>query len=125
MRHRVEALVGPGGEEDVGVDVPLGVRAHLAARRRRARLPVLVHDLRRGRRGAADGLRASRPERRPEALPAPQRARHDQRREERARPAGGVRGEGIDASSSAASPTSTASTRHGCSAPARWTSTTC
>ena len=29
----------PGGREDVGVDVPLGVRAHPAARRRPARLP--------------------------------------------------------------------------------------
>ena len=33
MKHRVGALVGPVAREDVGVDVPLGLRAHPAPRR--------------------------------------------------------------------------------------------
>ena len=35
MKERVADLVGPGGRQDVGVHVPLGLRAHPAARRRR------------------------------------------------------------------------------------------
>ena len=61
MRERVGALVGPVAAEDVGVDVPLGVRAHPAPRRRPARLPVVVHDLRPGRRRAPHRLRHPRP----------------------------------------------------------------
>ena len=49
----------PGRREDVGVDVPLRVRADPAARRRPARLPVAVHDLRPGRRRPPHRLRAS------------------------------------------------------------------
>src|SRR4051794_24699199 len=43
---------GSGRREDVGLDLPLRVRPHPAPRRRQARLPVELHDLRPGRRGA-------------------------------------------------------------------------
>ena len=75
----------------MGVHVPLGVRAHAAPRRSPARLPVLVHDLRPGRRGAPHRLRAARPQRRHEAVPAPVGPRHDQRGEEREHRGRGVR----------------------------------
>ena len=76
MKHRVGALVGPGRREDVGVDVPLGLRADPAARRRPARLPEAVHDLRPGRRQPPHRLRDPRPRPRPEAVPAALGARH-------------------------------------------------
>ena len=60
----------PGRAEDVGVDVPLCLRSHPAARRQQARLPVVVHDLRPGRRGPAVGLRDSRSRSRSEEVPA-------------------------------------------------------
>ena len=41
MKERVAALVGPPGPADVGVDVPLGLRAH-PARRARARRPQVA-----------------------------------------------------------------------------------
>src|SRR5829696_2368576 len=74
---------GAGGPEDVGLDVPLGVRPHPAARRGQARLPAAVHDLRPGRRQPAHGLRDPRPGPRRQALSAPVGARVDQRRQER------------------------------------------
>ena len=53
----------PGRREDVGVHVPLGLRADPAARRRPARLPEAVHDLRPGRRQPPHRLRDPRPRR--------------------------------------------------------------
>ena len=55
MKRRVGGPRRPGGPDDVGVDVPLGLRAHPAAGGGPARLLVVVHDLRPGRRRAADG----------------------------------------------------------------------
>ena len=74
-----------GGREDVGVDVPLGVRAPPPPRRRPARLPPPVHDLRRGRRRPPHRLRDPRPRPRHQALPAPQRARRHLGGQERRR----------------------------------------
>ena len=54
MRERVEQLVGGVARRDVGDDLPLGLRADPARRRRAARLQARLHDLRRGRL-AADG----------------------------------------------------------------------
>ena len=53
MQERVAELVGPVGAPHVGVDVPLRVLAHPAARGDAARLPVELHDLRPGRRARA------------------------------------------------------------------------
>ena len=75
----------PGRREDVGVDVPLGLRAHPAARRQGARLPVVVHDLRPGRRRPPHRLRHPRPQPRRQAVPAPVGARHHPRGQERRR----------------------------------------
>ncbi len=74
---------GAGGPQDVGVHVPLGVRAHPAARGVAPRLPVELHHLRPGRRAAAHQLRAARPRHRPQALPAALGARRYQRGQER------------------------------------------
>ena len=57
MRERVVELVGPGGRADVGVDLPLGLRAHPARPRRPARLQALVHHLRRHRLAPAGRAR--------------------------------------------------------------------
>ena len=83
MKQRVGALVGPVAQKMWVSHVPLGLRAHPAPRRRPARLPVVLHDLRPGRRGAAHRLRHPRPQPRPEAVPAPVGARHHQRGQER------------------------------------------
>ena len=53
MRHRVGGPRRSGGPEDVGVHVPLRLRAHPAPRRQRAWGTQLVHHLRPGRRRAA------------------------------------------------------------------------
>ncbi len=57
MRERVAALIGPVVKAMWVSDVPLGVRAHPAARRRGTRISAHVLDLRPGRRGAVDRLR--------------------------------------------------------------------
>ena len=113
------------GPEDVGVDVPLGVRAHPAARRRPARLPAAVHDLRPVRRRPADGLRHPRPGPRHQALPAPVDPRRHQRRQERRARRRGLRRPGRQ-------PLRAQDRRRlhrvpdpARSGPARWTSTTC
>ena len=67
----------------MGVHLPLRLRAHPAARRRPARLPEAVHDLRPGRRRPPHRLRDPRPRPRPQAVPAPRGPRHDQRGQER------------------------------------------
>ena len=79
------------------------------------RLPVVVLDLRPGRRRAPHRLRAPRPQPRPEAVPAPPAARADLGDEERARDPGGGRRPGRRRRPSEASPRSTSSTRSACS----------
>ena len=76
------ALVGPHGARDVGDDLPLGLRADPARRRRAARLHARLHDLRRGRLAAAGQALPRRARRRPEALPAARDQVADLRREE-------------------------------------------
>ena len=114
-----------GGQEDVGQHVPLGLRADPAPRRQPARLPVELHDLRPGRRRAPHRLRDPRPRPRPEEVhrpgastppSAPPRTTWCGRTSTPPRPA---------RSSSARSPTSTASTRPASRRPGPWTSTTC
>ena len=114
MRQRVEALVGPVAKKMWVSHVPLGLRAHPAPRRQPPGLPVELHDLRPGRRRTAHRLRHPRPRPRPQEVPAPGRARHHQRGQERPRLGGRVRRPGPRRSSSARSPTSSASTRPGC-----------
>ena len=70
MRERVERLVGGVSRGDVGDDLPLGLRADPARRRRAARLHARLHDLRRGRLAADGQALHGRARRRPEALPA-------------------------------------------------------
>ena len=53
MKERVAELVGPVAQPHVGVDLPLRVRPHPAPRGGAARLPVVVLDLRPGRRRRA------------------------------------------------------------------------
>ncbi len=93
-RGRDEAARGqarrPCRPEDVGVDVPQRVRAHPSARRRQARLSVVLHDLRPGRLGPARRLRDSRPRTRSEEVPTSLGARLDQLGQER-----GCRGRGV------------------------------
>ena len=115
---------GSGGREDVGLDLPLGLRADPPARRRPARLPEAVHDLRPGRRQPPHRLRHPRPGARPEALPAAVCARRDQRRQERRHDRRPVRRGRPGRSTSARSATSSGSTRPASSEPAPWTSTT-
>ena len=92
MKERVGVARRPGRAPHVGVDVPLRVRADPAARGRAARLPLVVLDLRPGRRDPPRGLRPPRHEPRPEAVPAPPAAGRDLRDEERAhRPGAGAR----------------------------------
>ena len=69
----------PGREEDVGVDVPLRVRAHPAANGDLLGYPASVLDLRPGRRQPPHRLRHPRPRPRRQAVHAPWRARHHQR----------------------------------------------
>ena len=115
----------PGRAAHVGVDLPLDVLAHPAARGAGARLPVVVLDLRPGRRRPPRRLRAARPRPRPEALPAPSAARGDLGAEERAGLVGAGRRPGVHAARRSGSPTCTASTSAGCSRRPRSTSTTC
>ena len=83
-----------GRREDVGVDVPLGLRAHPAAGRGPARLPVVVHDLRPGRRRPPHRLRHPRPRPRPKRFPprcvhaAISAAKNDHCRRRRSTPSG-------------------------------------
>ena len=84
MRERVGHAGRPGRASDVGVDVPLGVRAHPASRRRGDRLPAHLLDLRPGRRRPPHRLRHPRPRSRRQALHATRRARPDLALEERA-----------------------------------------
>ena len=73
------------GPEDVGLDLPLGLRADPAPRRPEARLPVELHDLRPGRRPAPHRLRHPRPAPRPQAVPAARRPRRHLGGQERRR----------------------------------------
>ena len=91
----------PGRAAHVGVDVPLDVRAHPAARGAGARVPVVVLHLRPGRRRPPGRLRAARPRPRPEALPAAPAARCDLGAEERAGPAAETRRPGVHAAGDA------------------------
>ena len=91
----------PGRAAHVGVDVPLDVLAHPAARGAGARLPVVVLDLRPGRRRPPRRLRAARPRHGPEALPAPAAARGDLGDEERAGVVGAGRRPGVHAAGEA------------------------
>ena len=96
MRTRVEALVGPVAKK-MWVSTFHSACVRILRRDIGALgYPDLVHDLRRGRRDATHRVRAARPQRRPEAVPGPQRARHDQRGEERADRPRGVRGQGVN-----------------------------
>ena len=116
---------GPGGPQDVGEHVPLRVRAHPAARRRPARLPLELQHLRPGRRPAAHRLRHPRPGPRPQEVHVQGRPRRGQRGQERPRLTGSVHRAGDEHLRAQASPTSTGSTRPGWRRPAPWTSTTC
>ena len=102
MKERVADARRPGRAPDVGVHVPLRVRAHPAARGVAARLPLVVLDLRPVRRRPPHRLRAPRPRPRPEAVPAPPSARRDLGAEERAGAARGVRRPAIDPAREAA-----------------------
>ncbi len=126
MKQRVAALVGPGRPEDVGVDLPLRLRAHPAARRQGARAT------RRRSRSTTRPTRCASPATcvrdlnlDTQAVPAPLGARHHQRGQERRRRRRRPTRPRPRSSSSARSPTSTASTRPGSRGPAPWTSTTC
>ena len=103
----------PGRPPHVGVDLPRRVLADPAARGDAARLPVELHDLRPGRRGAPHRLGAPRPQPRPEAVPGAAAARQISALEERAGAARGVRGDGGRARRSAGSPRCTPSTSAG------------
>ncbi len=81
---------GPGGPQDVGEHVPLRVRAHPAARRRPARLPLQLQHLRPGRRPAAHRLRHPRPGPRPQEVHVQGRPRRGERGQERPRLTGSV-----------------------------------
>ena len=126
MRERVGELVGGVGAGDVGDDLPLRLRADPARRRRAARLHARLHDLRRGRLAADAEALHGRARARPEALPAAgdpvARSRGAKNQLDRRR---GLPRGARAASSRRPSPTSTRSTRSGCSRPTRWTSTTC
>ena len=113
MRERVAHLVGPVVKAMWVSHVPLGVRAHPAARRRGARLPAHVLDLRPGRRRAAHRLRHPRPRARLQAVHAARRARLHLALEERAHRPGAGGGRGDATSSPASTPTCTPSTRAG------------
>ena len=63
-------MVGRPGEGDVGVDVPLGLRAHPAREGQAARVHHVVLDLRLRRLAAADDAGVPRPRPRSEAVPA-------------------------------------------------------
>jgi DNA helicase II / ATP-dependent DNA helicase PcrA len=112
MKHRV-GPGRPGGPEDVGVHVPLGLRAHPAPRRRRLGYPssFTIYDQADAVRLTGYVMRDLGP--RPQAVPAPLGARHISRGQERGRRprayadrAGHLRAQ--------ASPTSTPSTRPAC-----------
>ena len=62
----------------MGLDLPRRLRADAAPQRRADRLPARLHHLRRRRQPAARRARPRRPRRRPEAVPAPRRARRHQ-----------------------------------------------
>ena len=80
---------GPPLAGHVGHDLPLGLRADPARRGRAAGLHAQVHDLRRGRLGAAGQELQRGAGRRPQALSAPGHQAPDLRRQE---PAAGRRG---------------------------------
>ena len=61
MRERVERLLGHGTRGHVAADLPLRLRAHPARRGAAPRLHAPVHDLRPGRRAAADQALAPTP----------------------------------------------------------------
>ena len=113
MRERVAELVGPVAPAHVGVDLPRRVLPDPAPRGVAPRVPLELHDLRPGRRGAPHRLGPPRPQPRPEAVPGPPAPRADQRAEERARAPARVRGDGGRARPSGASPRSTRSTSAG------------
>ena len=122
MKHRVGALVGPVAEKMwVSTFHSACVRilrrdATASATRRRSRSTTRPTP-------SPHRLRDPRPRPRPQEVPAPLRARHHHRRPRTTASAPRVRGR-AQRSSSARSPTSSASTRPGCSRPAPWTSTT-
>ena len=118
MKERVAAPRRPARPGDVGLDVPLDVRADPARRGRQAGPEVVVHDLRPGRLGPADDDGRPRPRPRRQALPGPQPRRAGVEPEERAdrrgelRPADGAgegAGRGLQALPAAAAP----GARHG------------
>ena len=116
----------PGRPEDVGVDVPLGVRAHPAPRRRprsatrrRSRSTTRPTPCASPATSSATSTSTpsgSRPARVHATISAAKNDGVD---------VDDVRRAGRRSSSSARSPTSTASTRPACCGPAPWTSTTC
>ena len=83
MKHRVGGPGRPGGREDVGLHLPLGLRAHPAPRAPTASASRRVHDLRPGRRRPPHRLRPPGPGPRPQAVHAPVGARRHQRGQER------------------------------------------
>ncbi len=85
------AAARTGRPPHVGLDLPRRLLSHPAPGGVAARLPVELHDLRPGRRHPSHRLGAPRPQPRSEAVPGPSAPRPDQRTEERADPAGGVR----------------------------------
>ena len=127
-RRRDEGAGGRAGRRpgpaDVGVDVPLGLRAHPARRARARRPQVDVLDLRRRRLAPADAAGGPRARPRPQALPGPRSGRPGLQPEERADRPGDVRRPGQRARWSGPSPRRTRSTSGGSKRRTRSTSTT-
>ena len=115
----------PAGAGDVGVDVPLRVRAHPAPRGRQGRHELVVLDLRRRRLPAADDDGPARPRPRPQALPRGPSPPGEQP-QERARRRGDLRRPGRRAGTHQEKVLAEAyrSTSGGCARPTPSTSTT-
>ena len=97
MKERVGALVGPVARRMWVSTFHSACAADPAARGHGPRLPQLVLDLRRVRRGPARRLRAARSQPGPEAVPAASAAPRDLGAQERARGAGGGEVQGAHA----------------------------
>ena len=115
MKERVGRAGRPAGPADVGVHVPLGLRAHPARRARARRAEEHVLDLRRGRLAAADAAGGPRARPRPEAVPGARPGRPGVEPEERAGRARRSSPTARRARTSARSPRRTRSTSAACS----------
>ena len=125
MRERVGALVGPVVQDDVGVDVPLGVRADPAGATAtcsatRGSSRSTTRPTRRGSPATSSATSASTRSgsRRAACTAIISNWKNELVDPAEAQPSGAT-------SSTASTPTSTPSTRPACTRPGRWTSTTC